>query len=62
MRTLVEYVIRIVTGETTPPERDARLMANLPAVMESVEEDVTDLLPDGYVAEVIELREYGKRV
>jgi len=58
----MEYVIKIVVGENVPPERDARLLANLPAVMESVEEDVTDLLPDGYVAEVVELHGYGKKV
>ena len=33
-------------------DTDKRLLADLPAIMESVEEDLTDLLPEGYRAVV----------
>lgn len=31
-------------------ETDKRVLANLPAMMEALEEDLTSLLPDGYRA------------
>jgi len=35
-------------------EQDKRVLADLPAMLEAVEEDLTDLLPDGYQAVIKE--------
>jgi hypothetical protein len=56
---LATYTLQIFGPESVPAEEgsayrwgdsDKRLLSNLPAIMESVEEDLTDLLPDGYRA------------
>lgn len=35
-------------------ESDARVLSNLPAMLEAVEEDLTSLLPEGYRAKITE--------
>jgi len=35
-------------------ESDARVLSNLPAMLEAVEEDLTKLLPEGYTAQIRE--------
>ena len=54
---LAAYVLNIYGPESEPAEEgsayrwsesDKRVLANLPAIIESVEEDVTSLLPEGY--------------
>lgn len=52
-RTVAAYEVEIVADEDTSHDDDARMKANLPAVMESVEEDLTDRLPEGYRALVM---------
>ena len=56
---LAVYTIQIFSPEEEPErltgayrwsESDKRVLANLPAMMEAVEEDLTKLLPDGYRA------------
>lgn len=35
-------------------ETDKRVLADLPAILEAAEEDLEDLLPEGYVARITE--------
>lgn len=56
---IASYTLRVVReGGRTPPslytpqEEDKRLLANLPAMLEAVEEDLTKLLPEGYRATI----------
>jgi len=60
---LAAYVLNIYGPESEPAEEgsayrwsesDKRVRANLPAIIESVEEDVTSLLPEGYKAVIKE--------
>jgi hypothetical protein len=55
------YTLNVYGPESEPAEEgsayrwgdtDKRLLANLPAMMEAIEEDLTDLLPEGYTAKV----------
>ena len=60
---LAAYVLNIFGPESEPAEEgsayrwsesDKRVLANLPAMIEAVEEDLTSLLPEGYRAIVKE--------
>lgn len=57
--TIATYTIQVLSPDlVTHPgaggspyrwsESDKRVLANLPAMIESIEEDFTDLLPEGY--------------
>lgn len=57
------YTLNIYGPESEPAEEgsayrwsesDARVKANLPAMLEAVEEDLSALLPEGYRAEIKE--------
>ena len=51
-----------ILGPDSPPgaspfhnvQNDRRILANVPAMLEAVEEDLTDLLPEGYRAVIKE--------
>ena len=54
---LATFTLQIFSPEYVPAEEgsayrwsesDARVLANLPAMLEAVEEDLTALLPEGY--------------
>lgn len=54
---IARYTIDIYSRESEPAEEgsayrwgeeDARVLSNLPAMIEAAEEDLTDLLPEGY--------------
>lgn len=58
---LARYVLNIHGPESEPAEegsayrwgeQDKRVLANLPAMLEAIEEDLTSLLPEGYTASV----------
>ncbi len=57
-RTLTTFNVQILTPEPlevspfTLPAQDKRVLANLPAMLESIEEDLSDLLPEGYEARI----------
>ena len=55
------YTLNVYGPESEPAEEgsayrwgdtDKRLLANLPAMIEAIEEDLTDLLPEGYTAKI----------
>jgi hypothetical protein len=55
------YTLNVYGPESEPAEegsayrwgdKDKRLLANLPAMIEAIEEDFTDLLPEGYTAKI----------
>lgn len=55
--TLATYTLRVLREDGitppslfTPQEEDRRMLANLPAMLEAVEEDLSKLLPEGYRA------------
>ena len=56
---IATYTIQVFGPESVPADEgsadtwereDQRVLANLPAILEAAEEDVTKLLPDGYRA------------
>lgn len=58
---LARYIINIYGPESEPAEEgsayrwsqsDARVLADLPAVMESLETNLTAMLPEGYTIEI----------
>lgn len=51
--TLATFTLQIV-GYEPRPDSDKRVLANLPAMIESIEEDFTDLLPEGYTVKIRE--------
>ena len=52
-RYLVEVISDDIQGDASDFElRDARVMADLPARLEEIEENLTDLLPEGYSARI----------
>lgn len=57
------YTINFYGPESEPAEEgsayrwgesDKRLLANLPAIIEAAEEDLNDLLPEGYTVKITE--------
>lgn len=59
MDPIATYTIQIIGPEEVPAEegsadtwmkQDERVLANLPAILEAAEEDLTKLLPEGYRA------------
>lgn len=64
--TLATYNIQILGPEEQPAEEgsafrwsqeDKRVLSNLPAMLEAVEEDLSELLPEGYSARITEWNE-----
>lgn len=60
---LATYTLQVFGPESEPAEEgsayrwsesDKRVLANLPAMVEAVEEDLTALLPEGYTATITE--------
>lgn len=55
-RTLATFNVVILTPEPMEvsafkmADQDKRVLSNLPAMLEAVEEDLTSLLPEGYSA------------
>lgn len=50
---VAEYTLTIVGPENeSVTDDDKRVLADLPAVMEATEENITDVLPDGYSAKI----------
>jgi len=61
--TLATYTLQVLGPESEPAEegsayrwdeQDKRVLSNLPAMLEAVEEDLTSLLPEGYQAKIKE--------
>jgi hypothetical protein len=50
------YTLEILDweGETQRKDVENRMLANLPAMLEAVEEDLSNLLPEGYSAKIKE--------
>lgn len=59
-QTIATYNIQIVAADEGAPyspswsQDDKRVLSNLPAMLEAVEEDLTKLLPPGYSAVIKE--------
>jgi len=60
---LATYNLQVFGPESEPAEEgsaynwgesDARVLSNLPAMLEAVEEDLTSLLPEGYTVKITE--------
>lgn len=56
--TIATYSVQVL-GPNPPDgyglsQEDKRVLANLPAMCEAVEEDLTDMLPEGYTAKLTE--------
>lgn len=49
-----EVALEDVSPLSTSNQQDKRVLANLPAMLEAVEEDLTKLLPPGYSAVIRE--------
>lgn len=55
MRTVTTFTVQIqVQSDSDTPDAEKRMLADLPAMMEAFEEDLTDLLPIGFRARVRE--------
>lgn len=58
MRTIATYLIQVMSpvGESVSDldieQREKRVLADLPSIAEEVEENVTDMLPEGFEARV----------
>lgn len=50
--TIAAYTVQLIkdgaTGLEPLDERDKRVLADMPAYLEELEENLTDLLPEGY--------------
>ena len=58
---IARYTLEL-RGETEPDEKEngplqhERVLANMPAVLEDIEENTNDLLPEGYIIKIEEKR------
>jgi hypothetical protein len=54
MRAVVSYEMRVL-APVAPGDEDTRVLNNLPAMLRSVEEDLGDLLPEGWTIRIEEM-------
>ena len=52
---LASYELQIVSDDAATPDKDRRCLADLPVYLEETEENLTDILPEGYRAEIVKL-------
>lgn len=60
MTTLQTFCLEVISPEEPEDEwlrSDQRVLSNLPALIEEVEENMTDLLPEGYSVKILEDKE-----
>ena len=50
--TLATFTLQVLAPSKGYLDREKRVLSNLPAMIEAIEEDLTDLLPEGYTAKV----------
>lgn len=51
-QTVEMFTIQILAPQNDEPEQTQSVMASLPARLAAIEEDLTDLLPEGWSAKI----------